>query len=278
MLAAAGWAHVLHHALALRHLLDDDAGSAPRPRRSAPPRRAPRGRRSPRSRGSARAGGRWSARSPRGASARSARRAGARRGRRPRRRPLPRESFTRMATLPSASLNSRSRIWREVTFLPSRPPSGPSLMRKVMASVGGSTGIGFAAALSTSGAQIVSGMVPASRPAMAMMSPASACSTGTRSRPRKDSSFVRRPVSTTLPSGAQDLHRHVDARDALLDAAGQDAAEEVVGFQDARRHGEGLVASLPGAGTWRSTRSNSAERSCFGPSMLSSAQPWRPEA
>jgi hypothetical protein len=40
---------------------------------------------------------------------------------------------------------------------------------------------------------------------------------------------------------AQHADRHVDAADALLDAAGQDAAEEVVALQDRRVHRERLV-------------------------------------
>ena len=62
--------------------------------------------------GTARAAGRSTARSPRGAWSRSARRAAVRRGRRPRRRPRPRSRATRIATLPSASRSSRSRIMR----------------------------------------------------------------------------------------------------------------------------------------------------------------------
>ena len=46
----------------------------------------------------------------------------------------------RRAILPSASLQSRSQIIREVTLSPSRPASGESLIEKVMAKVGGSIG------------------------------------------------------------------------------------------------------------------------------------------
>ena len=72
-------------------------------------------------------------------------------------------------------------------------------MRKVIARVGGSTGMAGSGAVS-SGAPIVSGTVASARPATAMMSPASASSTGTRSRPRNDSSLVIRPVSPAVPS------------------------------------------------------------------------------
>ena len=45
-----------------------------------------------------------------------------------------------MAMLRSASLNRRSRMTRLWTLSPSWPANGPSLMRKVIDSVGGSTG------------------------------------------------------------------------------------------------------------------------------------------
>ena len=44
------------------------------------------------------------------------------------------------AILPSASLQRRSQIIRDVTLSPSRPDKGESLMEKVMAKVGGSIG------------------------------------------------------------------------------------------------------------------------------------------
>ncbi len=81
-----------------------------------------------------------SARSPRAASSRSGCRAAIRRGPRPRRRPCLRVSVIRSATLPSASRSRRSRMTRLCTLSPSWPASGPSLMRKVMVSVGGSIG------------------------------------------------------------------------------------------------------------------------------------------
>ena len=74
---------------------------------------------------------------------------------------------------------------------------------KIMSRVGGSTGID-GIGISTSGVQIVSATVVSARPAMAMISPASASSIGRRSRPRKASSFVRRNVLDTLPSRDRD--------------------------------------------------------------------------
>ena len=67
-------------------------------------------------------------------------------------------SVTRMATLRSASLSSRSRMTRLCTLSPSWPANGPSLMRNVMASVGGS--IGWARnGVSTAGSHSVSATV-----------------------------------------------------------------------------------------------------------------------
>ena len=91
---------------------------------------------------------------------------------------------------------------RLVTFDPSRPASGLSLTEKRIASVGGS--IGWAAIGSvTAGSAMVFDTVAFSRPAMAMMSPACALSTGTRSSPSKLISLVARPTSTTLPSASR---------------------------------------------------------------------------
>ncbi len=86
-----------------------------------------------------------------------------------------------------------------MTFLPSRPANGPSLILNVMESVGGSIGVA-ASGPGRSIEPIVSGTVASVSPATAMMSPALTSSTATRSSPRNESSFVSRPVSTTLPS------------------------------------------------------------------------------
>ena len=131
-------------------------------------------------------------------------------------------------------------IIREVTLVPSRPASGLSLTEKVMARVGGSIGSAWIATL-TSGAQIVSATVVSVSPAMAMMSPAMASSTGRRSRPRKASSFERRACSMIWPSRPIDFKGMLSARRAAEDAAGQHAAEIGIGFERRRQHGEGRV-------------------------------------
>ena len=74
-------------------------------------------------------------------------------------------------TLPSSSLSSRSRRWREVTYWPSRPAIGEVLMPKIIDTVGSSTAIG-GIAMRCSGSAIVSPMLMSSMPARQTMSPA----------------------------------------------------------------------------------------------------------
>ena len=93
---------------------------------------------------------------------------------------------------------------RVVTLSPSRPASGQSLTEKVMARVGGSTGWRGSGSVDVRLADRV-GDGGVLRPAMATMSPASASSTGTRSRPRKASSLVMRACSISLAVAAQRL-------------------------------------------------------------------------
>ena len=94
----------------------------------------------------------------------------------------PSRSVTRKDTSLSVSRWSRSRIWRLVTNLPSRPANGPSLTEKVISIVGAEI---FTNSIGSTqvGAQIVSPMVMSPMPDMAMMLPASASVTGTRCRP-----------------------------------------------------------------------------------------------
>ncbi|MEY9220734.1 hypothetical protein ABH974_001157 [Bradyrhizobium ottawaense] len=70
--------------------------------------------------------------------------------------------------------------------------------------VGGSIGCA-GSGTSTVGSQKVSATVPLVRPAMATMSPASASSSGVRSRPRNARILVMRPDSTSLPSALSTL-------------------------------------------------------------------------
>ena len=91
-------------------------------------------------------------------------------------------SSTRMDTLVLTSLNSRSRMFRLVTYRPSRPAKGLSLTEKVISMVGAdifTKGRGSG----VSGSQIVSPMVMSDMPDMAMMLPAVDSVTGTRVSP-----------------------------------------------------------------------------------------------
>ena len=80
------------------------------------------------------------------------------------------------------SRNSRSRSWRLVTNLPSRPAKGESLTEKVISMVGAEI-LTNSMGSTQSGAQMVSPMVTSPMPLMAMMLPAVASWTGTLARP-----------------------------------------------------------------------------------------------
>ena len=90
----------------------------------------------------------------------------------------PSTSLTRSDTSLSVSRISLSRIWREVTNLPSRPAKGLSFTEKVISSVGAdilTNGRGSAKPL----AHTVSPMVTSPMPLIAMILPAVASVTGT---------------------------------------------------------------------------------------------------
>ncbi len=89
-------------------------------------------------------------------------------------------SLTRIETLPTSSASSRSRIWRAVSFLPSRPASGEVLIPIWIESEGSSTLI-TGSGVGSSGSASVSPIVTSSMPATAMISPGPASSAGTRS-------------------------------------------------------------------------------------------------
>ena len=106
------------------------------------------------------------------------------------------------------------------------------------------------AARCTDGSAMVLETVALIRPAMATMSPASALSTGTRSRPRKAKTLVARPSSTTLPSTSSALIGMLIVEPAALDPAGEDAAEERVAVEQGGEHPEraGVDARRAGRG------------------------------
>ena len=91
-------------------------------------------------------------------------------------------SVTRRETSLSVSRNRRSRSWREVTNLPSRPAKGESLMEKVISIVGAEI-FTKGSASTHSGAQMVSPMVMSPMPDRQMMLPAVDSVTGFLPRP-----------------------------------------------------------------------------------------------
>ncbi|MNY22527.1 hypothetical protein D3C86_1561450 [compost metagenome] len=108
-------------------------------------------------------------------------------------------SATRSATFDFSSRSRRSRSWRLVTNLPSRPASGDVFTQKFMVSVGSST-FSIGRASWASGAHTVQPIPSSSIPLISTMSPASASGTISRSRPRNFSTWLIRPL-IGLPSG-----------------------------------------------------------------------------
>ncbi len=119
---------------------------------------------------------------------------------------------------------------RDVTLVPSRPAIGESLTAKRIDKVGGSIGCAWSGSV-TAGSAIVLATVAVVRPAIEMMSPACASSTGTRSSPRNAMIFDARPVSTTLPSLSSAWIGMLVLTVPLATQAGQDAAEEIVAVE-----------------------------------------------
>ena len=107
-------------------------------------------------------------------------------------------SSTRRATFCSSSRIRRSRIWRLVTYLPSRPAKGLVLTEKVMRTVGCSTSIG-GRGRGSSMSVMVSPMPTASMPETAMMLPAWTTSRASRLRLRKVKTSLTRAL-TVLPA------------------------------------------------------------------------------
>ena len=99
-----------------------------------------------------------------------------------RKRVLSSVSCTLMEMLDLVSRSSRARISREVTFLPSRPASGPSFTANSICKVAGSISTNDSGSALSALAR-VSPMSTSSNPAKPTMSPAVAL----------DTSFVRRP-------------------------------------------------------------------------------------
>ena len=126
---------------------------------------------------------------------------------------------------------------RPVTLLPSVPASGESLTRNIIASVGGSIGCA-GIGVSTDGSQIVIATVAFGSPAMATMSPASASSTGTRSSAAERQHLGDAAALDQLAVVVEHLHRLVGFGRPGSDAAGDEAAEIGVGFEDGAEQAE----------------------------------------
>ena len=93
-----------------------------------------------------------------------------------------------MEMLDCVSRMRRSRIWREVTFLPSLPPSGPLLTENSICTVAGSISTKGRASASFEAAR-VSPMSTSSKPARPTMSPATALVTSSVS-PAPEKLFI----------------------------------------------------------------------------------------
>ena len=139
------------------------------------------------------------------------------------------DSLIRSATLPSASRSSRSRITRLCTLSPSVPASGESLIRKVIARVGGSIGCAGRGCV-TSGAQMVCDTVASGRPAIATMSPADASSTAGALEPAEGQHLGHAAHLDQTALAIEHLDVLVRLHCARADAAGDDAAEIGIGL------------------------------------------------
>ena len=117
----------------------------------------------------------------------------------------------------------RSRIWRLVTNLPSRPASGEVLTWKFIASVGSSTWIGGRPS-ACSGSQIVRPMFTSSMPVTATMSPAAASSTR-RALQALESQHLGDLGGTAILIAVAQRHLATGAQRAAADAADADAAD-----------------------------------------------------
>ncbi len=129
---------------------------------------------------------------------------------------------------------------REVTFEPSRPASGESLTTKLIARVGGSTGVDGSGDLDLGRADRVGdgGLgKPGDGDDVARL--------GLLDRPTIEAAEgqeLRQPRGLDhLAVARQRLHRHVHLGDAAMDAAGQHAAEIGIVLQRRHQHGERRV-------------------------------------
>ena len=220
--------------------------------------------------GTAPSAARPKARSLRAAWSRSGCRAAIRRGRRPPSNPFPSDSEMRSATLPSASRSRRSRMTRLCTLSPSVPASGESLMRKVMASVGGSIGCAGSGSVDLGRAEgvrdgrlrqagegdDVAGKAFLDRRAL---------------QPAEGEHLGDAAVLDQRAVAVEHLDRLVRLDRAGGDAAGDDAAEIGIGFQDRAEHAERAVLDHRRRDV--RGRPDRTAAPCPGPSGLSGSPP-----
>ena len=183
----------------------------------------------------------------------------------------------RMAMLRSASLSSRSRMTRLCTLSPSWPANGPSLMRKVIDSVGGSTGCAGSGVSTGEIAQRVGDGRLAHAGQRDDLAGLARSRPAARSRPRKASTFWARNCSTTLPSPCSALTVWLGLTLPEVMRPVRMRPEIGVGLQRGRQHAERARRSTVGGGTCARPGRTAAPGRPSGPAGSSAIQPSRPE-
>ena len=169
---------------------------------------------------------------------------------------------TRIETLPSSSVSSRSLIWRDVTNWPSRPANGEVLTPKIIETVGSSIGDRRQSATGFSASAIVSPIMMSSMPARQMMSPAAASVDVDALQPSNAKSFVT-VVRWIDAVELADGDRVADLDAAVEDAADGEPAEVVARVEVRDEHLQRRRRPMPrGGGMCSTMASNSGRRSC----------------
>ena len=162
---------------------------------------------------------------------------------------------------------------REVTFVPSVPAKGPLLTAKDMEIVGGSIGIAGRASVTAGSQTVLVTEVACVMPAMEIMSPACASSSGSRSMPRKARIFEARKFSTALLSIASDFSAWlVFTEPAVMRPVTTRPRYGLLSIMVTSIE-KGLFSSTFGGGTYSQIRSNRGARSFCSPPSVFDAQP-----
>ena len=109
--------------------------------------------------------------------------------------------WTSIETLPRTSFSRRALIWRDVTYLPSRPPRGDVLTPNVIDSVGASTSR-RGSGRGSPGSVSVSPIVTSGSPATETISPGPASEMSMRSIPCAVWRLVTDPVKVIMRPGS----------------------------------------------------------------------------